>query len=900
MTLFPNFSHSSQPTHSTGNDAASNIPASPMPDGDHENGKWFGKRPGGISLAALTRKATHTQETPSTSPTGSSAPNFKPIENAGPNVVDPSRLSEFSLRLNELVNKAFVSTKTSHAPSTPITTTSPFTGTIISLPRLQTISYESNHLPDRVKVIEMTRLVINELHTAAAVDPYFLRAVARSVVKSVSQFVVRIEALIVPVNRGPNVLFIPAHGKAAQHLPAAMEFNLALMSFEWIVEESLERCLDGLPPLALLSSPNILVPTTSEGQAMPRMPPFVHEILSPLQEQMEASIIHVVQPVLVQIKSGLAACIARGNPRPFEPQRASSEMPYPEFSEYASYGRNAPHVPWLKELEDRLDGAYRLLSLRIVERCGQDGHAWFISVATHTIWKGLLSITARSVFAPTSVVESQFSHTFGPTPNNSDSSAILNSLLSGEPMQNKRVPTPTQLAHALRMVGKPHSHRFRKNPGESFTGTHTPAESALPSVAFDGWKSHFMLPADESVCYVVNPLLIAEQLHDLQVFERLMKQFCSHLLYPEEAKKPGRFGSRARKHSGSDSDPGKTEHRPSSAQEYAEGDASSEEAHEAGHGDEDLALAALREAFEAMRSTVIVLRTLLQEPDSLQHLAMVTRQKSNSSEHLLSSAAHHAFNVIPPLLLIQIAYCRIPPIWSGRNAQCDCDLLLEAPPSVFGRTWSEYDAALPGFAAGEAAAESLAHLYGPVLARTFSALVDQCADADPCVLHDTDTASLRSVSSNETEQLNIMTRSAPALENLSLSEMDSGLNTRSTGPENHASNITKQLQAQGRSRSMHRTAVSNRFWRRNSSQGSQHGQVPHPHALPPRISRAHATTGPHRHLRGSKQRDSSPPSSSLPRSTTYTLAQMQRNALNMFDSVLFRVNRTFGRSGGVP
>lgn len=848
--------------------SAQNSPEKPGEEA--EAGKWFNKRPGPLSFGGLAKRPLAHEKLPMTPPpnvnkqlTASHAQDAALAQK-----VDPSRLSQFSLRLNELVNKAFVAPNTSAAAPAPLSATSPFSGAVIALPRLQSITYGSHRLPDRVKVIEMTRLIVNELQTAAAVDPYLLRAVSRAVLKSISLFVTRIESLLVPAARDPSALVVPSSVRGAQQLPAAMEFNLALMSLEWIVEESLERCLEGLPPLALLSSPNIMVPTSSEGEAAPRMPPYVHEILSPLREQMEASIIHVVQPVLVQVKSSLAGCIAKGNPYPFQPQKAPG-------AETDLGAVRTPTAAWLKELEERLDTAHRLLFLRVVERCGQDGQAWYISVAIHLIWKGLVAITSRSVFAPASVVEAQFAHTFGRTSGTAPSSAVLNSLLADE-SSNKRVPTPTQLAHALRSVGKPGAHRLRKAPGEAATGAQTPVE--MQESEFDGWKTHFMLPNDDTDCYVVNPLLVAEQLHDLQVFERLMTQFASDLTTPAHFQKTRRSASRQRKASG-DSEVCDEGLHP--ARSHSSDDQNEDE-------DEDLAHAALKEALAALQSTVVVLRTLLQEPDTLQHLAMRTKHGSEATEHLLTPAAVHAFNVIPELLLVHIAFCRIPPGWTQRDDQRpDAESaragLLPTPPQLFGYTWAQYEAALTGFAAGEAAASSLARLYAPVLGEVYHMLDERCADHEPHP-DEPDASSIHSESSAEGDVPSAMTQSAPALDHLHISDPPKA--NREAPVVGH---MNLEHGEPARSRSLHRNAISNRFWRRSHAGG--HG-LHLPNALPPRVSRANATSSPYL----GRHRRTSPPghsNSSLPRSRTHTLAHMQRNALNMFDSVLRRVDQTY-------
>ena len=143
------------------------------------------RRPGVLSLASLSKRAP--QVSTSTPPT---TPPTHVTHNASQAVMqtDPSRLSQFSLRMNELLNKAFVASQC-NVSSIAHSGTSPFTGTSISVPRIQNILYGNNRLPNRVKVIEMTRLIIDELHNAERVDPYLLRAVSRTVLKTVSHFV---------------------------------------------------------------------------------------------------------------------------------------------------------------------------------------------------------------------------------------------------------------------------------------------------------------------------------------------------------------------------------------------------------------------------------------------------------------------------------------------------------------------------------------------------------------------------------------------------------------------------------------------------------------------------------------------------------------------------------------
>lgn len=864
MTIFPNTTAPPQ-----------QIPASVQADPTLSNKQRFARRPGVLSLASLSKRGSGSvppqQQTTSPPTTPPASVNQNPgVPTAGALPVDPSRLSQFSLRLSELVNKAFVANQ-NNVSSIAHSGTSPFTGTSISVPRIQNIVYGNSRLPNRVHVIEMTRLIVDELHNAEQVDPYLLRAVSRTILKSVSQFVTRIESQLVSPRTDPSALQVPSSLRGTQHVSQAMEFNLALISIEWIVEESLERCLEGLPPLALLHSPNILVSTAAEGLAQPRMPGFVHDILSPLRGQMEASIIHVVQPLLVSVKSSITICLKRANAHPFQPQ--TSPPLVSDFDPSCTEKRQS----WHKELEERLDAAYRLLMLRIVDRCGQDGQAWFISVAIHTIWKGLLTLTARSVFAPASVVEAEFSHTFGRTSGAMHSSMVLNSLLSGE--QAKRVPTPTQLAHALRNVSRTASTRKWRGGGESSTGTHTPEVCAED---FELWRGQFALPATETDCFVINPLLVAEQLHDLQVFERLMRQFCVNF-YPPKSPKHARHAS---------GDSGESVSAPVSPNapdsKAAHTVEPSADGSDGAEDEEDLAHEALCEAFDAMHSTIVVLRTLLKEPDALQHIAQMDQHAGE--EGSLSPAAVHAFQVIPSLLLLQIAFCRIPPGWVQQRQSDSAGLqlmdnMLAAPPQVFQYSWKEYEAALPGFASAEAAALSLSDRYEPILRRVFDALDKNLSECDhdqlPSFTSSRDEMEAGSDDSNDESPAH-MTQSMPALDTFENGKPNKTHLSMAMSNMTVDDSLTRQSE---RSHRRSHSPLAPRLWRRNVSQGPK---TTLQHA-PPRVSRAHATSSFGLTRGRPTHRGNNAVCSSLPRSTKRTLAHMQRNALVMFDNVLRRV-----------
>ena len=136
---------------------------------------------------------------------------------------------------------------------------------------------------------------------------------------------------------------------------------------------------------------------------------------------MEASILHVVQPILSALRASLTSCILKITPHPFVPRNLVGDV---------------STAPWHRELEERLEATHKLLVPRLCNRCGEDGHAWFISVAIHVIWKGLVVLTSRSVMEPVLSVETQLLH---PTQRQSGvSSGVLLSLLSRDSSPSRR------------------------------------------------------------------------------------------------------------------------------------------------------------------------------------------------------------------------------------------------------------------------------------------------------------------------------------------------------------------------------------------------------------------------------------------------------------------------------
>lgn len=649
-----------------------------------------------------------------------------------PSTPDPSHLTQFSLQLSDLVNKAFV-------PCTPGNTPAASTTSVASnvaaaakgatTPKINQITYDGKHLPDKAKIIEIAQTVVGELRYAEAVDAYLLRAVSRQILKALTLFAARIDSLLVSPTKDPGALRIPTNAKEGLHLPAAMEFNLGLVTLEWIVEDSLERCIEGDRDAhgELIADEN--------GAVHDGMPNFVSEILTPVRKRMEGTILHIIQPILAQTKLSMARCISTAVPTPFvspvtlSPATTSgnataaaaldSRSVSPPLAAAVTFAatpgaavsgnvspplrlpETGPGSAWLRDLDARLEGARRLLLPRIEERCGQDGEGWFISVAIHIIWKGLLILTSRSVSLPSNAASELL------TGSNAASASAFDRLL-GE-VNQKRSPSPAQLAHALKSVGvgstrsKSRSTDPLGHPNDS--GRQSPSHCAASTIA------PFSL---------VSARLCAHQLAELQTFEKLMLRFCDGFLRRPgtQTKKLGKESKRSRFalfSSGNSSLGGANQPLDLSAYDPDEED--------------ELARAALAEAMHALRSTIIVLQSLEREPGTicvaLEHLKSLPGAQdgveigdaalsNTATSNALGTEAAKALDAIPNLLLLQTLYNRLP-MGAGR-------LELPSPPALFGYTWTEYEKAIAGFAGGEQWAQAVALRYKPEIEKAWRSI----------------------------------------------------------------------------------------------------------------------------------------------------------------------------------
>ncbi|KAN0065416.1 hypothetical protein ACQY0O_001252 [Thecaphora frezii] len=624
---------------------------------------------------------------------------------AGPPATpDPSHLTQFSLKLSDLVNKAFVPCAPGAAAPSPTpgmaagvagAAKSAASGhsAFHGVPKIQNISYEGKRLPDKVKILEIAHTVVEELRYAESVDPYLLRAASRQILKALTLFAARIDSLLVSPTKDPQALRIPANAKEGTHLPAAMEFNIGLVTLEWIVEDSLERCIEGDR-----DARGELI-ADEHGNVNPGMPHFVSEILTPVRKKMERTILHVIQPLLAQTKASLSRCISSAVPSPFvnpvnlspalTPGSSGSMGDLPGMPVLSVPGNASPpqklaELPsapaasdglsstWWRELEARLEGIRRLLIPRIEERCGQDGEGWFISVAIHVIWKGLLILTSRCVAVPSNEAVAGFAL-------GSAAQQVMHD-------SQKRTPSPAQLTQALKAVGMGVSKPKAKDglgsvPG---SGRQTPVHPMMASQQ-DATK----LPLISQV----SRKHAAHQIAELQTFEKLLVRFCDGFL--------------KKSNSGTQKKP--KLHRRAKLPFFAFNNQIADlclDLDDYNPDDEDeLARAALAEAMHALKSTIIVLQAIEKEPRAicatLQHMAGYdTDGMATEPSSVLNSEATRALDAIPNLPLAHLLYNRLP-LGIGR-------LELPTPPEVFGYTWSEYERAISGFAGGQTWAQALA------------------------------------------------------------------------------------------------------------------------------------------------------------------------------------------------
>ena len=688
----------------------------------------------GDKMSSLTRKHSNTlaekTTTPPTTPGAGASPPLTAVfgtnsasagSMAPPPNPDPKLLAHYSLKLNDIVNKSFLPCAPGAAAMGGAT--SVVAGSVskafgvggngtaagvrdgVGIPTLSIISYDGKKLPDKAKVTELAQNVSEQLHYAASVDAYLLRAVARQILKALTLFATRVDSLLIPSAKDPNVLRIPSTPKEGRILPPAMEFNIGLAAIAWTLEDSLERCLEG------------------EDGEHPQMPRFVSEILTPVRKHLEATILHVIQPILTGTKASITASVQKAVPNPFSPvgllqslvsgpisdQRspnalsvaadgaASPMLPYVtspgDISPSAKSTESASSSAWLKDLDARLSGCRRMLVARIENRTSKDGEGWFISVAIHIIWKALFILSSRHaepVFMCTTFDGSPLSPQGGPT-----RVATINGLSSVASLVDssgvKRSPSPAQLSSALKAVALSNKPRRSESldTSRNASGAATPGKVCSQPVPDGGFY---------------RGRKVAQIVSDLTSFEKLVKEFCSG--FTSEPVRRSNLASHVVVAAGED-----------------DVDSSSEESDE----EDELARAALAEALQGLKSIITCVQVLEFNPQSV---ALALRGKGQPRDaspladpaQTLPAETVRAFRAAPPLILLHVLFNRLP-LTSGR-------IHIPAPNEAFGLSWQQYEQSIPGFVGGHTWADALLSEWKPFLETNLAELDSQLEAAE--------------------------------------------------------------------------------------------------------------------------------------------------------------------------
>ena len=233
-------------------------------------------------------------------------------------------------------------------------------------------------------------------------DAYLLRAVLRTAVRSISIYITRLEALLLPALTDPsfaNALNLTA--PASSHpLNPAQYFALSVAHTAWETCEVLEQTL--------------------ETGSWPR---FVGEALRPVMDKLDLVVGKVVQPLLLGLRKDLVASLSRtegvsptgGKPvalahtpvptnGPAVPvTKEHSNAPLSRLTKEPSTGGHSraaqlPVPVCLQHFAARVDGARKALDL-IAKPCADDGEGWVTGVIVAVVWKGMCAIAEKDIGA---------------------------------------------------------------------------------------------------------------------------------------------------------------------------------------------------------------------------------------------------------------------------------------------------------------------------------------------------------------------------------------------------------------------------------------------------------------------------------------------------------------------
>lgn len=222
-------------------------------------------------------------------------------------------------------------------------------------------------------------------------DAYLIRAVLRTAVRSMSIFITRLEALLLPALTDASFVQ-PLHltgSHSTNPLNPAQQYALTVAHAAWETCEVLEQTLE-----------------------TGKWPKFVGETLRPVMDKFDLIVGKVVHPLLTGLKRDLVASLGRNEgisppsgksvglpsvpvpsmappPLPTSAAAANKEHVTKTPSERGHARQQQLTVPTcFQHFAARVDGSRKVLEL-VAGPCQDDGEGWITGVLVPVVWKGI-------------------------------------------------------------------------------------------------------------------------------------------------------------------------------------------------------------------------------------------------------------------------------------------------------------------------------------------------------------------------------------------------------------------------------------------------------------------------------------------------------------------------------
>ncbi|GAA5903340.1 hypothetical protein JCM6882_008139 [Rhodosporidiobolus microsporus] len=329
-----------------------------------------------------------------------------------------SYVGKVSLRLGEAVNKVFlpipngpggISNKEMERAEAPYGGSG--------------AAWKGRPAPRVLRSREVGEMIAAELQ-AALHDVYLLRTLLRSsVLKALSLFLTRLSALLLAPSPSdpslaPSLFAPPTTLKEADSLPLPLRFNLQIVRCAYEVKRALSVVADpaaGFPSFVedtlrpwriklgelmgrvmspLVGSARLAVADICERARLEGVPPAFACAVEGGSSALGLNGLHPPSAVKQTATSQLRS-LSLGRATP-SPSASGASTPVPSSSAAATAHGGAAGPLWLRDLAAHLDAFARLVA-RL--ECRADADKWLVSVATATVWKGMLNCSARVIGA---------------------------------------------------------------------------------------------------------------------------------------------------------------------------------------------------------------------------------------------------------------------------------------------------------------------------------------------------------------------------------------------------------------------------------------------------------------------------------------------------------------------